>query len=297
MLIHFFSSNFPFFLFRISFRSVHDTDQKQIATSSHQPASYRAPLIIVSLYLPSEAKTLAPTDVKRDLRRPPSFCQKYQRNFGGVSNGGDGGGRNQCKCKINDKPDLMLRGIEITETSSTACISPPATVNQNPDSSDGIRGIANGDKLNDNGDECMACSACILEIERNNRTPSASSSITACLNETALHVSYTNYHMDAYGNLNQNLELSCDRSGNVGGGDGNDDDDDSPDVSLAQHSRPGTPDASRIIRITLNNKNNNTTTDYEDDDRRRNSCGISSRHDIDDKPNSTSCRSIKSAAM
>lgn len=237
-------------------------------------------MIIVSLYLPSEAKTLAPIDVKRDLRRPPSFCQKYQRNFGGVGNGG--GGRNQCKCKINDKPDLMLRGIEITETSSTACISPSATPNPNPDSSDGIRGIASGDKLNDNGDECMACSACILEIERNNRTPS-SSSITACLNETALHLSYNNYHMDAYGNLNQNLDISCDRS--------DDDDDDSPDVSLAQHSRPGTPDASRIIRITLNNKSNNTTTDYEDDDRRRNG----SRHDIDDKPNSTSCRSIKSA--
>lgn len=240
--------------------------------------------------MPSEAKTLAPIDVKRDLRRPPSFCQKYQRNLGGVGNGG--GGRNQCKCKINDKPDLMLRGIEITDASSTACISPSATANQSPDPSDGIRGIANGDKLNDNGDECMACSACILEIERSNRTPS-SSSITACMNGTALQVtSYNNYHMDAYGNLNQNLEISCDRGGND-----DDDDDDSPDVSLAQHSRPGTPDASRIIRITLNNKNNNTTTDYADDDRRRNSCGISSRHDIDDKQNSTSCRSIKSATM
>lgn len=275
------------FSFRISFRSDDGCDRKRTPNSGHQSASSRAPLIIVSLYLPSEAKTLAPIDVKRDLRRPPSFCQQYQRNFGNVGNGG-GGARNQCKCKINDKPDLMLRGIEITEPSSTACISPSA--NQTPDPGDGIRGIANGDKLNDNGDECLACSACILEIERSNRTPS-SSSITACLNETALHLSYNNYHMDAYGNLNQNLEISCDRSGD------DNDDDDSPDVSAAQHSRPGTPDASRIIRITLNNKNNATTADCTDDDRRRNSCGISSRHDIDDKPNSTSGRSIKSATM
>lgn len=268
------------FLFQIFSRSIDNTGQKRITTDQPSSSSCRAPLIIVSLYLPSEAKTLAPIDVKRDLRRPPSFCQKYQRNFGG----GIGGGRTQCKCKINDKPDLMLRGIEITETSSTACISPSATA----DSNDELRGIANGDKLNDNGDECMACSACILEIERNNRAPSPS--ITARLNETALRLSYNNYHMDAYGNLNQNLEISCDD----GGGGGGDDDDDSLDVSLAQHSRPGTPDASRIIRITLNNKNNNTT---DDDDRRRNSCGISSRHHIDDKQNLTSCRSIKSATI
>lgn len=222
----------------------------------------------MSLFLPSEAKTLAPVDVKRDRRRPPSFCQKYQRNFGGGV-GGTSRTQCQCKCKIADQPDLMLRGTEITETSPTsaACTSPLAASDR--DSSNGIRGIVNDDKLFDTGDECMACSACIFEIERN-KTPSPS--IAACLNETELRLSYNKYHMDEYGNLNQNLEISCD-------GDGGD----SLEMSVNQHSRPGSPDASHIIRITLNNKSNTS----DDDGHRRTS---NSSPDIDDKQNSSSCR-------
>lgn len=221
----------------------------------------RAPLIIVSLYLPSEAKTLAPIDVKRDQRRLPSFCQKYQRNFGG------GIGRTQCKCKVNSNPELMLRGTEITDTTSMVAICNGlnlATSNQD---------FNNDDKSNDNADECMACSACILENARNTTTPSPS--ITSCLNETEMRFNYNKYHMDAYGNLNQNLELPSD--------DVADESDDSPEVSLNQHSRPCTPDASRIIRITLNNKSNTADDEYRHRSRNTNYCN-------DDKPNSTSCR-------
>lgn len=201
------------------------------ANSTQSPD--KAPLIIVSLYLPSEAKTLAPIDVKRDLRRPPSFCQKFQRNVRS----------NQCKCKINEKPDFILRGREITETSSNPCSSPP-----NQDNDEILR---NDDKSNE---ECMACSACILEIER--QTPS----IAPGVDETALCFSYDNYHMDLYGNLKESFDISCTKELN------GENDDDSPEASLTLHSRPASPDASRIIRITLNNKTNSDGSKQNDED-------------------------------
>lgn len=184
----------------------------------------RAPLIVVTLYLPSEAKTLAPIDVKRDLRRPPSFCQNFQRNYSTSRH---------CKCKVNTKPDLILCGKEINETSSNRCSSPP-----NPD----YEILGNEDKAND---ECTACSACMIEIE--GRTPS----ITPCLvDEVAQSSNIDNYYMDSYGSLTKNL--------NIPFTDGIDVDveenDDSPDFFTSIKSRPGSPDASRIIRITLNNK-------------------------------------------
>lgn len=198
------------------FRSDEDISHNKINDSPQ--SSYRAPLIVVTLYLPSEAKTLAPLAVKRDLRRPPSFCQKFQRNSPGK----------QCKCKINAKPDLMLRGKEITETSSNLCNLP-----SNQDNDEILR---NDDKMND---ECIACSACIMEIER--RTP------TPCLDETALETGFDKYHMDSFGNLTKNLEIPC--TEDVDG-----ENDDSLDYSMSVKSRPGSADTSRIIRITLNNK-------------------------------------------
>lgn len=187
--------------------------------------------------MPSEAKTLAPIDVKRDLRRPPSFCKKFQRNFRS----------NQCKCKINEKPDFVLRGREITETSSNPCSTPP---NQDSDEIPG-----NEDKSNE---ECMACSACILEIER--RTPSTA----PCGDEAALGFNYDNYHMDSYGNLNQNFDISHMKEMED---DDDGDNDDSPEASLTLPSRPASPDASRIIRITLNNKSSLDGSKQSDDER------------------------------
>lgn len=193
----------------------------------------KAPLIIVSLYLPSEAKTLAPIDVKRDLRRPPLFCQKFQRNFRS----------NQCKCKINEKPDFVLCGKEITETSSNPYSSP-----LNQDNDEILRN--DGDKSND---ECMPCSACILEIERQ------TTSIAPVIDETTLCFNYENYHMDAYGNLKESFDISCTKEL-----DG--ENDDSLEASLTLHSRPASPDASRIIRITLNNKSNSDDGKQHDEE-------------------------------
>lgn len=194
-------------------------------------SSHRAPLIVVTLYLPSEAKTLAPIDVKRDQRRLPSFCQKFQRNLPST----------QCNCKINAKPDLMLRGKEITETSSNLCSLP-----SNQDSDELLR---NDDKTSD---ECIACSACIIEIER--RTPS----LIACADEAALRSN--DYHMDSYGNLNKHFEIPS--TENIDG-----EHDDSLECSLSVRSRPASPDTSHIIRITLNNKTsidgNKTNSDEE----------------------------------
>lgn len=190
---------------------------------------HRAPLIVVTLYLPTEAKTLAPIDVKRDLRRPPSFCQKFQRNSP----------VELCNCKINAKPDLMLRGKEITETSSNLCNLPS---NQDND------GLLRND--NKTSDECIACSACIIEIER--RTPSL------IADEAALH--FDEYHMDSYGNLNKNLEIPLTE-------DTDGEHDESLECSLSVRSRPASPNTSHIIRITLNNKTsidgNKTNSDGE----------------------------------
>lgn len=182
---------------------------------------------MVTLFLPSEAKTLAPIDVKRDLRRPPAFCQKFQRN--------NSPSRQQCKCKINAKPDLMLRGKEITETSSNPCTSPPQ--NQDSDAEDDTI-LRNDDKTTD---ECVACSACIIEIER--RTPS----LTPCVvvDEAALDISYNKYHMDSFGNFTKNLDIPF-----------TDVDIDGENDDSSVKSRPGSADTSRIIRITLNNKTN-----------------------------------------
>lgn len=182
----------------------------------------RAPLIVVTLFLPSEAKTLAPIDIKRDLRRPPTFCQNFQRNSSS----------RHCKCKINAKPDLILCGKEITETSSNRCSSPP--LNQDNEI------LGNEDKAND---ECTACSACMIEIE--GRTPS---SITSCVDEMAQSSNTDKYYMDSYGNLTKNLNIPLTRDIIV------ENDDDSADCSTSIKSRPVSPDASRIIRITLNNK-------------------------------------------
>ncbi|XP_031638710.1 uncharacterized protein LOC116350878 [Contarinia nasturtii] len=203
-------------------RSDEDISENKM-NDSHQ-SSYRAPLIVVTLYLPSEAKTLAPLAVKRDLRRPPSFCQKFQRNSSSK----------QCKCKINAKPDLMLRGKEITETSSNLCTTnlPP-----NQDNDDILR---NDDKMND---ECMACSACIMDMER--RTPLLTP--VPCLDEAALEMGFDKYHMDSFGNLTKNFEIPC--TEDVDG-----EKNDSLDCSMPVISRPGSADTSRIIRITLNNK-------------------------------------------
>lgn len=193
---------------------------------------------MVTLFLPSEAKTLAPLEVKRDLRRPPSFCQKFQRNSPS---------RQQCKCKINAKPDLMLRGKEITETSSNLCTLPP----QNQDTDEILRTDDDYDKAND---ECIACSACIIEIER--RTPS----LTPCVDEAALNSSIDKYHMDSFGNLTKNLEMPYTEDG---------ENDDSLEC-MSIKSRPGSADTSRIIRITLNNKNSIDASNKPNNDGDRN---------------------------
>lgn len=203
------------------YRCDDNASQKRV-NSSTQP-SYRAPLIVVTLFLPSETKTLVPIDVKRDQRRPPSFCQKFRRNSSS---------RQQCKCKINANPDLMLRGKEITETTSNLCTLPSP---QNQDNDDILR---NDDKIND---ECIACSACIIEIEK--RTPS----LTPCVDEAALDLRFDKYHMDSFGNLTKNLEIPYTEE------DIDDENDDSLEC-MSVKSRPGSADTSRIIRITLNNK-------------------------------------------
>lgn len=184
--------------------------------------------------MPSEAKTLVPFEVKRDLRRPPSFCRKFQRNIGS----------NQCKCKVNTKPDLILRGKEITETSSNLCSLPS---NQDNDEIPG-----NEDKASD---ECMACTACMIEIE--GKTPS----LMPCVDETAQCVGYDKYNMDAYGNLKKNLEyIPCTEDVDA-------ENDDSLELAESVKSRPCSPDTSRIIRITLNNKSSNDGNKQSDEDR------------------------------
>lgn len=183
--------------------------------------TYRTPLIVVSLFMPSEAKTLAPKDIKRDIRRQPIFCKKFQKHQSSQND--------QCNCKINLKPDFVIRGKEIADNSN----------NKNADESyDEHQTESN---CTDDGElNCVDCCACFIEMERN-----AEMNAT-CVDKAELCVNFDKFQMDVYGNLPKATDaIRCS---------------DSIDNFLSTHSilsthRSCSPNTSRVIRITLNNKN------------------------------------------
>lgn len=182
----------------------------------------RTPLIIVTLYIPSEAKTLAPKCIKRDHRRPPSFCQNFQKQ---IPIGGD-----QCSCKVNATPNLFIRGREINENS----LKPMETNAKNAtneihiDDNDG-----NGETDEDN--ENVSCCACFIEMERQN------SNLT--VPTTKQTEFFVNYRMDSNGDLPTEPVIPiCDDIGI------------DSDASSVTTKRICSPSTSQIIRITMNNK-------------------------------------------
>lgn len=64
----------------------------------------KTPLIVVSLCIAPDTKTLAPTAIKRDPRKQPPFCQYFKIPT-----------HQSVDEKQQNYPEFLIRGIEITE--------------------------------------------------------------------------------------------------------------------------------------------------------------------------------------
>lgn len=184
--------------------------------------SCRTPLIIVTLFIPTEAKTLAPKDIKRDQRRrPPSFCQNFQRQTSL---------NDQCSCKTNTELDFLVRGKEIHESGHDSIkIEEVGEILKNPGVDD-----------TDENDEFNSCCACFIEMEKEN----SNLEVPTTVDQTELCVNFENYQMDSNGDLPPVPAIPITKDITV-----------ESDVSSITTKRICSPSTSQIIRITMNNRN------------------------------------------
>lgn len=184
--------------------------------------SCRTPLIIVTLFIPTEAKTLAPKDLKRDQRRrPPSFCQNFQRQTS--LNG-------QCSCKTNTELEFLVRGKEIHESGhDSITIEQVGEILTMPGAND-----------TDENNDFNSCCACFIEMEKEN----SNLEMPTTVDRTELCVNFENYQMDSNGNLPSVPEIPITR--NIAA---------ESDALSITTKRICSPTTSQIIRITMNNRN------------------------------------------
>lgn len=187
--------------------------------------SCRTPLIIVTLFIPTEAKTLAPKDIKRDQRRrPPSFCQNFQRQTSI---------NDQCSCKTNTELDFLVRGKEIHEIGHDSI-----TIEEVGE----ISTMAGANDMDEN-DAFNSCCACFIEMEKEN----SNLKVPTTVDRTELCVNFENYQMDSNGNLPPVPAIPIIRDIAVESG-----------ASSITTKRICSPSTSQIIRITMNNRNVNS---------------------------------------
>lgn len=187
----------------------------------------RTPLIIIEMHMPNEIETLAPKHKRRDIHRPPLFCRNYQRSQSTTD---------LCNCKVNTTLDFIVRGKEIDDRNGKKLDDSSADNDNDCENAGNIDDIAN----------CIDCCACFLEMERRAQQMSAANT-----DEPKICVNVENYLMDSHGNLPKNADML-----HVS------DEEDEANVDLlranvsTQHQqRLPSPNTSRVIRITLNNKN------------------------------------------
>lgn len=196
--------------------------EKRIVKSASTP-SCRTPLIIVTLFIPTEAKTLAPKDLKRDQRRrPPSFCQNFQRQASL---------NDQCSCKTNTELDFLVRGKEIHESGhNSITIEEVGVISTVPGADDTVE-----------NDEFNSCCACFIEMEKENSILV----VPTTVDQTELCVNLDNYQMDSNGNLPPVPAIPITKDIAV----------ESDGQSSITTKRIRSPSTSQIIRITMNNRN------------------------------------------
>lgn len=196
--------------------------EKRIVKSASIP-SCRTPLIIVTLFIPSEAKTLAPKDIKRDQRRrPPSFCQNFQRQTSL---------NDQCNCKTNTDLDFLVRGKEIHESGLDSI-----TIEHEVGEITTIPGANDTDE----NDEFNSCCAYFIEMDKENLNSEVT---TTTVDRTQQCVNFENYQMDLNGNLPPVPVIPTINDIVVEG-----------DASSIATKRICSPTTSQIIRITMNNR-------------------------------------------
>lgn len=174
--------------------------------------------MVMTLYLPNLVDTLAKKQVKRDARRPPSFCKKQNSNASII----------QCNCKFNTKPDFVVRGKEIINGN---CKMEPSII------------VDTTDKISDqNEGECRQLCDCLVKLE------SELARTQPCVDKTELCADFEHYHMDVNGNLPKDSSIPTTRSFKV--------ENNNQWVPCTMISTKSIYNSNTVIRITLNNKPN-----------------------------------------
>lgn len=124
----------------------------------------RAPLIIMTLFIPPETKTLAPSSIKRDPRRQPIFCQNFKTPS-----------PRTIHAKDDDVPEIIIRGLDIGESNSMEMKEAEKTVEP---------------VINTN----ESCCGCMQYTDCANL-------LMPPVNKTELCLNFDDYEMDQYGHL------------------------------------------------------------------------------------------------
>lgn len=184
---------------------------------------HRTPLIIIELHMSHDIETPAPKSMRRNAQRPPLLCRNLQRSQS----------TDVCHCKVNRSPEFIVCGKEIDD-SSHASQKPDESSPGQPGNEHGGFGIA-ADPAN-----CIDCCACFVEMERR-----AQQMATQLDERRKLSVNVDNFFMDSYGNLPKTAEIVDESADEPSGG---------VCATTVSSGRACSPNTSRVIRITLNNK-------------------------------------------
>lgn len=179
--------------------------------------------------MPYEIETPAPKLMRRHSHRPPLMCRNFQRS----QSIGD-----LCNCKVNRSPEFIVCGKEIDDSASH--------VKQKPEDESSSPEQLENDCGNlgfiDSPANCIDCCACFVEMER--RAQMA----TQIDDPTKLSVNVDNFFMDSFGNLPKTAEIVHESEAEVRDGNGG------VCETTVSTRRVGSPNTSRVIRITLNSK-------------------------------------------
>lgn len=186
----------------------------------------RAPLMIMTLFIPLEAKTLAPQSIKRDPRRQPIFCQ----NFKPPTPRSNDANNNQNNKHV---PEIIIRGLDMVDGQrSSAQKSTDAAAEQTIEM-----------PVIETNNNVGCCIDCMQQYECDNF-------LMPPMDKTELCLNFEGYEMDQYGHLpgdSRTPSPSLTLSDNVkdpctGGG-------------ALWMRRACSPATGQVIRITMNDKN------------------------------------------
>lgn len=178
----------------------------------------KTPLIVFTLSMSPDTETLAPKDIKRDPRKPPSFCVNFKTTSAAAATATD-------ERNIIETSEFFIRGIEIADRlKGGAAAAPPPAITEVDDN------CAN-DADDDNSIECSC-----------GEKDSTAHDSSAMLNGLILKLD--GYEMDKFGHLPGHSRTPTPSRGVVTGGG----------RCTRFVRRPPSPATEQVIRITMNNK-------------------------------------------